>query len=201
MSRGVRRRWPQRHHDRSTRIRQNHAGETFANDPSGYELRREPRNDENISKVKFTTSITLPKTDKNHKTGNYFSTFDVCEALGIDYKTYQRHEGKLFPLAQKDPRNGFRIFTQKEVNQLKTLWNKRQEYLSKQRHYHYHKTKNFYSLLEVCRIVGISRKTFQKYEGKLFPMAWRDDRMKRRLFTDKDVRQIREAWEKHKGEK
>ncbi len=50
-------------------------------------------------------------------------------------------------------------------------------------------------------MIGISRKTFQKYEGNLFPIAWRDDRMKRRLFTDKDVRQIKEAWEKHKGAK
>jgi DNA-binding transcriptional MerR regulator len=154
-----------------------------------------------LPQLRFSVTTEIIKSNRDRKTGNYLSTFDLCKTLGIDYKTYQRHEGTLFPLARRDPRNGFRIFTKQELNQLKILWNKRAEYLSSKRHYHYHKTQNFYSLLEVCRIVRISRKTFQKYEGKLFPMAWRDDKMKRRLFTDKDVRQIKEAWEKHKSEK
>jgi len=107
----------------------------------------------------------------------------------------------LFPLAQRDPRNGFRIFTKNEVNHLKILWNKRSEYLKRERHYHYHKTKNFFSLLEACRLIGISRKTFTKYEGKLFPLIWRDDRVGRRLFTDRDIEQISQAWEEHKKKK
>jgi ACT domain-containing protein len=84
---------------------------------------------------------------------------------------------------------------------LKILWNKRAEYLSSKRHYHYHKTQNFYSLLEACKIIGISRKTFVKYEGQLFPVIWRDNKAGRRLFTQRDIEQIKQAWENHKTEK
>jgi hypothetical protein len=67
------------------------------------------------------------------------------------------------------------------------LWNKRKGYLSRERHYHYPKTKNFYSLFEACRMISISRKTLTKYEGKVFPSAWRDNKAGRRLFTDRDI--------------
>jgi len=65
--------------------------------------------------------------------------------------------------------NNFSIFTNHQVNQLKALWSKKAEYLSKSRHYRYHKAKNFYSLLETCKVIGISRKTFRNYEGVLLP--------------------------------
>jgi DNA-binding transcriptional MerR regulator len=42
-------------------------------------------------------------------------------------------------------------------------------------------------------MIGISRKTFTKYEGKLFPSAWRDNKAGRRLFTEKDIQQIRQT--------
>jgi hypothetical protein len=52
----------------------------------------------NVPLFKSTTSVSLPTTDKNHK-------------------TYQRHEGKLFPLAKRDPKNHFRVFTKQEIKQ------------------------------------------------------------------------------------
>jgi predicted site-specific integrase-resolvase len=126
---------------------------------------------------------------------------EVCETLGIDRKTYRRHEGTLFPVALRDPKTGFRIFTKYQTNQLKKLWDKRTEYYSRNRHYHYHKTKNFYSFAEACKLIGISKKTFKKYEGGLFSMIWRDDKAGRRLFTGKDIEQIRKTWEEHKKRK
>jgi hypothetical protein len=50
-------------------------------------------------------------------------------------------------------------------------------------------------------MIGISRKTFTKYEGNLFPKPWRDNKEAKRLFTEKDIQQIRETWEKRKQQK
>lgn len=85
-----------------------------------------------------------------------------------------------------------------QVKKLRVLWGKRAECLSKKRHYHYHKTRNFYSLFEACRLIGISQVTFKKHEGILFPSIWRDEKAGRRLSTEKDIAQIKEIWEKHK---
>lgn len=165
--------------------------------PTSY-LWRIPGDNQRVSKVKFSTSLRLPQTNKNHKTGNYFSTLDVCQVLGINHKTYRRHEGKLFPQAQRDPNTGFRIFTEKQIIELKALWNKKTEYLHKKRHYHYHKTGDFYSLSEACKIIGISTVTFRKHEGTPFPLV-RRDKNGRRLFTKENIEQIKEVWENHTG--
>ncbi|MBW2040273.1 MAG: MerR family transcriptional regulator [Deltaproteobacteria bacterium] len=157
-----------------------------------------PKHIESLPKLCFSTTTIISKSNRNRKTANYLSLLEVCKILGIDRKTYRRHEGTLFPIAQKDPTTGFRIFTKHQANQLEALWSKRAEFFSKNRHYHYHKTKNFYSLFEACKLIGISRKTFRKYEGVLFPVIWRDNKGGRRLFTEKDIEQIRKTWEDHK---
>jgi len=157
-----------------------------------------PGDNQRVSKVKFSTRLKLPKTDKNHKTREYFSTLDVCKPLGIDHKTYRSHEGKLLPAAQTTPNTGFRIFTEKQITQLKELWIKKIEYLHKKRHYHYHKTGNLYSLSEACRFIGIIQVTFRKYEGKLLPFARRDN-SGRRIFTKQEIEQIKEIWKNHKN--
>ncbi|RJP65941.1 MAG: MerR family transcriptional regulator [Candidatus Abyssobacteria bacterium SURF_17] len=60
-------------------------------------------------------------------TRNYYSTYDVCKILGIDHKTYRRYEGKLFPMARRNSRNGFRMFSEEDVKDLKKIWNKRRK--------------------------------------------------------------------------
>jgi len=42
----------------------------------------------------------------------------------------------------------------------------------------------------------ISQVTFKKYEGKLFPLARRDNG--RRIFAKHEIEQIKEIWENHK---
>ena len=49
----------------------------------------------------------------------------MCKNLGIDHKTYRHHEGKLFPIAERNPRNGFRMFSEEDVKELKRIWKKR----------------------------------------------------------------------------
>jgi hypothetical protein len=146
----------------------------------------------------FTVTAEIPQSNKDRKTAKYLSSLEICKIIGIDQKTYRRHEGGLFPIARRNPDNGFRIFTKQEANQLKSLWESRAEYFSRNRHYRYHKTRNFFSLAEACQAIGISRKTFRKYEGVLFPVIWRDNKAGRRLFTEKDIEQIRKAWENYK---
>jgi len=92
---------------------------------------------------------------------------------------------------------GFRVFTEKQIRQLKALWSKKTEYFKKNRHYRYHNTGSFYSLFEACKVIGISTATFKKYEGQLFPLTRRDE-LGRRLFTEKDIEEIKEVWENHK---
>jgi DNA-binding transcriptional MerR regulator len=77
------------------------------------------------------------------------------------------------------------------------MWSKGQEIRRKEKHYHYHKTGSFYSLSEACKAIGISRVTFRRYEGKLFPHIMRDE-AGRRLFSREDIEQIKEIWENHK---
>ena len=49
---------------------------------------------------------------------------DVCKILGIDHKTYRHREGKFFPIAKRDPRNGFRMFSEEDIKELKGVWRK-----------------------------------------------------------------------------
>jgi DNA-binding transcriptional MerR regulator len=148
--------------------------------------------------IRFTVTVFIPQPNRHRKTAKYLLSFEVCQIIGIDHKTYRKHEGGLFPVARRNLTNGFRIFTKQEAQRLKTLWENRAEYFSRNRHYRYHKTRNFFSLAEACQQIGISSKTFRKYEGILFPVIWRDNKAGRRLFTEKDIDQIKQAWEKHK---
>jgi DNA-binding transcriptional MerR regulator len=54
----------------------------------------------------------------------YNSTLEVCKILGIDHKTYCEKEGKLFPVAKRQP-NGFRIFTEDDVDVIRRAWQER----------------------------------------------------------------------------
>ena len=57
-------------------------------------------------------------------TEGYYSTYGVCKILGMDHKAYRRYEGKLSPVVRRNPRNGFRIFSEVDVEELKRLWKK-----------------------------------------------------------------------------
>lgn len=186
---------------RPHRLRKNHVGQESFHHLGGYGLRGEPGNNENVTQVFFpnspeslericfTVTVQIPPSNSQRKTAKYLSSFEICKIIGIDHKTYRRHEGGLFPVAQRNPTNGFRIFTKQEANQLRKLWDNRAEYFSRNRHYRYHKTRNFYSLAEACKQIGISQKTFRQHEGSLFPVIWRDNKAGRRLFTEKDIEQ------------
>lgn len=102
----------------------------------------------------------------------------------------------MFPITKRQA-SGYRIFTQQEINQLKDIWGRREEIFMKERHYHYHKTGRHHSLSEAYKVVGISRVTYRKYEGKLFPLARRDE-AGRRIFTKKAIEEIKELWENHR---
>lgn len=74
-------------------------------------------------KPHYTVTVEIPRHDPNRKTSQFLSTREACELIGMSTKTYLRNEGKLFPIAKR-ARNGFRIFTQKDVDLLKKVWYK-----------------------------------------------------------------------------
>ena len=108
-----------------------------------------------------------------------------------------RWKDSILQLILNKPTKSFSDSILQEINRLKNIWDGKEEILRNERHYHYHKTRSFYSLPEACKAIQISRVTFRKYEGKLFPHVIRDE-AGRRLFTREDIEQIKEIWENHK---
>jgi len=87
--------------------------------------RRDHGNVTTVTKyLKVTETIEVSQPASRCLTRDYYSTYDVCRILGIDHKTYRRYEGKLFPIAKRDPKNGFRMFSDEDVEKLKKLWRK-----------------------------------------------------------------------------
>ena len=77
--------------------------------------------------LKVTETIEVSPPKSRILSRDYYSTYDVCRILGIDHKTYRHHEGKLFPVAKRNQRNGFRMFSDEDVKELKKILNKRRK--------------------------------------------------------------------------
>ena len=129
---------------------------------------------------------------RSKKIGEFLLICDVCKAIGIDHKTYRRYEGDLFPVAKRLP-NGYRIFTEEDLEKLKLLWEKRKE----RRTYYFHKTGDYYSTSEVGKILNINPGTYIYHEGKLFQKAKRNERGFR-IFTKEDIEEIKRLWKEKK---